>query len=55
MQSRLIASVRIKVENAIKRIKDYKTFTETLNNRTNKKLIDDMMIIVCALCNKLIS
>ena len=50
VQSRLIASVRIKVENAIKRIKDFKIFTETLSNRTNKKMIDDM-IIVCALCN----
>ena len=49
VSSRLIASVRIKVENAIKRIKDYKIFTEILSNRTNKKLIDDMMIIVCAL------
>ena len=51
VQSHLIASVRIKVENVIKQIKDYKIFTETLSNRTNKKLIDDMMIIVCALCN----
>jgi len=28
-----------------------KIFTETLSNQTNKKLIDEMMIIVCALCN----
>ena len=51
IQSRLIASVRIKVENAIKRLKEFKIFTDTLCNRTNKKLIDDMLIIVCALCN----
>ena len=51
IQSRLIASVRIKVENAIKRLKDFKVFSDTLCNRTNKKQIDDMLIITCALCN----
>jgi len=35
IQSRLIASVRIKVENAIKRIKDFKIFSETLCNHIN--------------------
>ena len=50
-QSRLIASVRIKVENAIKRMKEFKVFSSTLSNRTNKKQVDDMMVIVCALCN----
>ena len=51
MQSRTIASVRIRVENAIKKMKEYKVFTETLCNRTNKQIIDDMIVIVCALCN----
>ena len=51
IQSRLIASVRIKVENAIKRLKDFKIFSDMLCNRINKKQIDDMFIIVCALCN----
>ena len=39
-QSRSIASVRIRVENAIRRIKEYKIFTETLCNRTNRKIVD---------------
>ena len=51
IQSRLIASVHIKVENAIKHIKEFKTFSETLCNHINKKQVDDMMIIMCALCN----
>ena len=51
IQSRLIAIVHIKVENAIKRLKDFKIFSEMLCNRINKKQIDDMFIIVCALCN----
>ena len=51
IQSRLIASIRIKVENVIKCIKEFKTFSETLCNCINKKQVDDMMIIVCALCN----
>ena len=51
MQSRLIASARIRVENAIKRLKEYKVFSETLSNRTNKRIVDDMLVIVCALCN----
>ena len=51
IRSRLIASVRIKVENAIKRMKEFKVFSSTLCNRTNKKQVDDMMVIVCALCN----
>ena len=50
-QSRSIASVRIRVENAIKRVKEYKVFTDTLCNRINKRIIDDMMTVVCALCN----
>ena len=51
IQSRLIASVRIKVENAIKWLKDFKIFSDTLCNCTNKKQIDDMLIVACALCN----
>ena len=51
MQSRTIASVRIRVENAIKRLKEYKILSETLSNRVNKKIVDDMVIIVSALCN----
>ena len=50
-QSRSIASVRIRVENAIRRIKEYKIFTETLCNRTSKRIVDDMIVVVCALCN----
>jgi len=47
----MIASARIRVENAIKRLKEYKILVDTLNNRTNKKIVDDMVIIVSALCN----
>lgn len=49
MQSRSITSVRIRVENAIKRLKKYKIFMEMLCNRMNQQIIDDMIIIVCAL------
>ena len=52
MQMSKIASLRIRVENAIKRLKDYKIFKNTHPNRVNKKILDDIMvIIVCALCN----
>ena len=51
MQSRTIASVRIRVENAIKRLKEYKALSETLSNRVSKKIVDDMVIVVSALCN----
>ena len=51
MQSRTIASVRIRVENAIKRLKEFKILSETLSNRVNKKIVDDMVMIVSALCN----
>jgi len=51
MQSQMITSARIRVENAIKRLKEYKIFIYTLNNRTNKRIMDDMVIIVSALCN----
>lgn len=50
-ESRAIASVRIRVENAIRRLKEYNIFTDTLSNRINKKLIDDMVTVACALCN----
>ena len=48
---RKIASVRIRVENALKRLKDYKIFKNTQPNRVNKKILDDMVTIACALCN----
>ena len=51
VQMRKIASVRIRVENAIKRLKDYKIFKNTQPNRVNKKILDDMVTIACALCN----
>ena len=50
-QTRAIATVRIKVENAIKRLKDFKIFQQTQPNRTNKLVLDDMVIIACSLCN----
>jgi len=46
MQSQMIASARIRVENVIKRLKEYKNFIDTSNNHTNKKIVDDMMILV---------
>jgi len=51
LQSRTIASARITVENAIKRLKEYKALSETLSNRVNKKIVDDMVIVASALCN----
>ena len=43
------AGLRVKVEkNAFK---CFKIFSETLCNHTNKKQVDDMMVIVCTLCN----
>ena len=43
--------MRMRVENAIRRIKEYKIVTETLCNRTSKRIVDDIMVVVCALCN----
>ena len=37
VQMRKIASIRIRVENAIKRLKDYKIFKNTQPNRVNKR------------------
>ena len=51
MQSRTIATVRFRVENAIKRLKEFKILSETLSNQVNKKIVDDMVIVVSALCN----
>ena len=51
MQSRTIASAQIRVENAIRRLKEYKILSETLSNRVNKKIVDDMVIVAGALCN----
>ena len=51
LESRTIASARIKVENTIRWIKEFKIFTNCLFNRINKRVIDDMVITVCAICN----
>ena len=51
METRKIASVRIKVENAIKLIKDFKVFQHIQPNRSNRKLLDDMVTVACALVN----
>ena len=51
LNSRTIASARIRVENAIKRLKEYKALSETLSNRVNKKIVDDMVLVADALCN----
>ena len=51
VQTRKIASVRIRVENAIKRLKEYTIFRTVQPNHVNKKILDDMVIIACALCN----
>ena len=49
MQFQTIASVQIRVENVIKRLKEYKALSETLSNRVSKKIVDDMIIVVSAL------
>ena len=51
METRTIASVRIRVENAIKRMKDFRLLSDTQPNRINKQILDDMVIVACALCN----
>ncbi|XP_065894613.1 uncharacterized protein [Dysidea avara] len=51
LNSQTIASARIRVENAIKRLKEYKALSETLSNRVNKKIVDDMVLVAGALCN----
>ena len=51
METRTIAGVRIRVENAIKRLKDFHAVSGTSPNRMNKKILDDMVIVACALCN----
>ena len=38
LQSRTIASVRIRVENAIKRLKEYKVLSETLVTESTRRL-----------------
>lgn len=50
-QTRAIANVYIKVENAIKRLKVFKIFQQTKPNHTNKLILDDMVIITSSLCN----
>ena len=51
VQMSKIASVHIRLEDAIKRLKEHKIFKNTQPNRVNKKISDDMVIIGCALCN----
>ena len=51
METRSIASVRIRVENAIKRLKDFRILSATLPNRMNKRIVDDLFVIASALCN----
>ncbi len=51
LQSHTIASVRTRVENAIRRLKEFKIFTDCLSNRINKQIVDDMIVTACALCN----
>lgn len=51
METRPIASIRIRAENAIKRIKDFQILAGTVLNRINKKIFDDIVIVACALCN----
>jgi len=47
MQSQTIASAGIRVENAIKWLKEYKA--KTLSYQMNKKIVDDMVIVAGAL------
>ncbi len=51
LQSGTIASVRIRVENAIRRLKEFKIFTDRFSNRINEQIVDDMIVTACALCN----
>ena len=51
LESRTIASVRIRVENAIRRLKEFKIFTDCLSKRINKGIVDDVIVTACALCN----
>ena len=51
METHTIAGVQIRVENAIKRLKDFHAVSGTSPNRMNKKILDDMVIVACALCN----
>lgn len=50
LESWTIASVRIRVENAIRWLKEFRLYTDPLLNRINKQIIDDMVITACALC-----
>ena len=51
VSTRLIASARIHVENAIGRLKNFKLLKAVHHSRINKLILDDMVIIGCALCN----
>ena len=50
-ETRTTAGVRVWVENAIQRLKDFHAVSGTSPNRMNKKIPDDMVIVACALCN----
>ena len=51
METHTTAGVHIWVENAIKRLKDFHGVSGTSPNGMNKKILDDMVIAACALCN----
>ena len=51
METCRIAGVRIRVESAIKRLKDFHAVSGTSPNCMNKKILDGMVIVACALCN----
>ena len=51
METSTTAGVRIWVENAIQRLKDICAISGTSPNRMNKKILDNMVIVACALCN----
>ena len=51
METRTITGVRIRVENAMKRLNDFHAVSGSSPNRMYKKILDDMVIVACALCN----
>ena len=51
MESRTVASVRIRVDNTIKQLKDFRLLSAILPNRINKRIIDDIFVIASALYN----
>ena len=51
METRTVASVRIRVENTIKQLKDFCLLSAILLNGMNKRILDDILVIASALCN----